>query len=657
MAQLDPPSLRCLQVLTNGDVKLSWLPPPDPGITFYSYEIFWSTSSSGPFTALSPTISSINTVSYLHTGTPALSSGIYYYMVTHSGPGGATHSIHSDTLRTLFFNVFNNTSPVAIELKYNNLHEPKLPSSLSTFTIEKEYPIGTWNALAIYPGLSYFDTLSVCSASINYRTSLMDGSGCISVSNIIGGNFKDTKFPERPIIDSISVLPNGNTVLAWRVPIDKDIVKYEIQYKSAATYTPVDVVNGRSSLTYTFLNTKANSDTILLGVAAIDSCNKGSTVNYTLNSMFLKTEYDSCAYITKLRWNEYLSMPKGILNYRVLYSLDGVTFKEIGRTKSTNFEHQQVDGGRAVHYFIRVANTDLSITASSNRVGFFTSQTPIPDYIYIKDVSAASKSSNRLNILVDTSKESRGIDIQRSEDSLHFETIGFVPYAGSPNLVFVDQTAAASSKSYYYKLALRDACGNLRSVSNVVKTILLKVKQDPNDLFLHHLSWTKYSGFAAFVKEYRVVRIVNNVPEPTAIATTQIHTNSYSDNLEDLAAKGTKIEYIVQAVENGGNPYGVVGTSDSNPVDVYIEGRLWVPNTLMPNGINKTWQPVMHFVDESDYHIKVFNRWGNVVFETRLNSEAWDGANCQAGVYVYIIHYKNARGEHKEITGTINLIL
>ncbi len=657
LAQLSPPDLRCLEVQANGDVKLTWIPPSDPNGVFHSYEIFYSSTANGPYTPITNTISSINTNSFIHTGSSATVSGIYYYAVTRSGIGGATTSISSDTLRTLFFTVINNSAGVALQLMYNNIHQPPLVSSASSFTIEKEYPIGTWNLLRITSGLSYFDTISICTASINYKVSLIDNSGCVSISNINGGVFKDTKSPSEPIVDSISVLPDGSTVLGWKIPGDNDIVKYEIQYKTAqGTNSVLTEVNGRSNTSYTYATAAANATNVGIFVGAIDSCNRSSTLNYNLNSMFLKTEYNRCSYTTQLSWNDYLFMQKGILEYQIYYTNDSINFTKIGSTQTTQFTHTKVDAGKKVGYFIRVVNKDKRITASSNRVYFFSSQVQIPDYLYLRTVNAINKTTNQIHILIDTSKPSEGMKILRSDDSLNYSAIGYVTYIGSPNLIFLDENAEPNKKSYYYKAVLTDSCGNERAGSNVVKTILLQVKEAEEDLFTKHLSWTNYLGFAAGVKEYRVFRVINDVAEPNAIKTTNANVTFMSDNVEQLASVGTKIEYFIQAIENTGNPYGVTENSNSNRVEVYIEGRLFIPNAFAPKGVNTKWLPITHFIDRSDYRVQVFNRWGNIVFETRTDNEAWDGGNAPPDIYSYLIHYKNSRGEYKQVTGTVTLM-
>jgi hypothetical protein len=52
----------------------------------------------------------------------------------------------------------------------------------------------------------------------------------------------------------------------------------------------------------------------------------------------------------------------------------------------------------------------------------------------------------------------------------------------------------------------------------------------------------------------------------------------------------------------------------------------------------------------------VFDRWGKKVFETDKDNEGWDGEGFDDGIYVYLINYKNARGEYVELKGTVALL-
>lgn len=652
-AQLAAPDLRCLEVLLNGSVKLTWLAPADPNGLFFSYQIFSSNSAAGPFTQIT-TIGAINTVTFVHPAN-ANNTSQYYFIRALSGSSGSQISENSDTLRTIFLNVI----PAAVDLKlvYNHLLQPKLPTSSTTFTVNKEYPKGIWNIFGITDKINFQDTLIVCEDSMSYQITLGDAAGCVSASNTQRGEYKDQKPPNEPYVDSISVLPNGQTVLAWRVPRDIDIELYRIlNQPPGGPNNYIDSVTGRPSTIYTYTVLDALNQPVKLFVAAEDSCPNISTFDDEPTTIYVQAYYDVCAYQTKLSWNEYKGMHKGVKEYRIYYSVNGGAFNRIGTSNTNTFTHEQANPGKTLCYFVRVINTDETITASSNRTCFFSKQVRSPAFVYLKKVSALNEKSIDVHVYLDSTIGISGLDVRRSNNDLDYTNIGFLSFNGTSSYSFIDTNAEPVKQSYYYKIFLRDSCNNIRMNSNVAKTILLRVKQDENMLFTQHLSWTDYLGFGGGVSGYNIYRIINNELDRSPIGFADAQTTNFVDDVENAAADGSSIQYMIEAVEGITNPYGLLEKSNSNSETVYIEGRLFVPNAFAPDGTNKTWKPITHFISKTEYMVRVFDRWGGKVFETTNDTDTWDGANLPAGVFVYLISYKNSRGEYQEAKGTVNLI-
>lgn len=658
-AQLGSPSLRCLQVATNGDATLTWIPPADPLNIFDSYDIYYSTNNT-TFSLIATLAGSVGTSSYVHLGAGADVQSRYYFIRTKSGTSGNGVSAPSDTLRTIFLNLNpGNGGQEFLKITYNNVHQPKLSTTNANFSILKEYPIGTWSTFTVTNAIAYNDTLSVCQASMNYQIRLLDNSGCVSTSNFQGGIYNDKKNPNEPVIDSISVLPNGNVILAWRVPRDPDIVKYRIYelsvVNSATINAIIDTVIGRNSSSYTFV-TGSMDQPISIFLSSLDSCARISPFTNDGGTMFLTQKYDRCNYTTALNWTPYKNMPKGIREYRIYYSPDATNFTVIGTTTATSFSHLKVDPDKNVCYYIRAFSTDNAVTSSSNKVCFYSTQVIAPAYVYIKSASVIRNTIN-LRIFLDNTKSSKGIDILRSEDGVSFSPIGFVPFRGADTYTFVDKTdIQPSTKSYYYQGTIKDSCGNTRTVSNIVKTIVLKISDDQEFIFTKHLSWSNYIGFAGGVASYDIYRVLTDSTNLELVGNSGLFSTSFTDNLEYTAEKGSKVEYYVEAIEASGNPYGFVSRAGSNRQSVYIEGRIFIPEAFAPRGKNKVWRPITHFIDKNEYSVKIFNRWGEKVFDSPDDTVGWDGDGAPTGIYAYVISYKNSRGEYLELKGTLLLL-
>lgn len=89
---------------------------------------------------------------------------------------------------------------------------------------------------------------------------------------------------------------------------------------------------------------------------------------------------------------------------------------------------------------------------------------------------------------------------------------------------------------------------------------------------------------------------------------------------------------------------------------------IYIPTAFSPDGKgiekNNTFLPVTNNVQE--YTIKIFNRWGELMWETTDLEEAWDGTKagieCLPDVYLYVVKATNQEGRDYEFNGTITLL-
>jgi gliding motility-associated-like protein len=69
---------------------------------------------------------------------------------------------------------------------------------------------------------------------------------------------------------------------------------------------------------------------------------------------------------------------------------------------------------------------------------------------------------------------------------------------------------------------------------------------------------------------------------------------------------------------------------------------LFIPNVFTPNndGKNDVFEVIARGV--KDYHLQIFNRWGNIVFETTNPNAVWTGGKngyyVPDGTYVWIVY-------------------
>ncbi|MCC6601164.1 MAG: gliding motility-associated C-terminal domain-containing protein [Crocinitomicaceae bacterium] len=109
------------------------------------------------------------------------------------------------------------------------------------------------------------------------------------------------------------------------------------------------------------------------------------------------------------------------------------------------------------------------------------------------------------------------------------------------------------------------------------------------------------------------------------------------------------------------------GCSDTLCRDMVIQSilQVWVPNTFTPNkdGVNDEFRPVVHGYDPEHYKLLIYDRWGNLIFETNNPQSAWTG-NVQGGgyyaqvdAYVWRIELERLSDAKYEVfEGVVNLV-
>lgn len=89
------------------------------------------------------------------------------------------------------------------------------------------------------------------------------------------------------------------------------------------------------------------------------------------------------------------------------------------------------------------------------------------------------------------------------------------------------------------------------------------------------------------------------------------------------------------------------GCSDTLLLKQYVTviggGSIFVPNAFTPNfdNVNDVFRPVTTGVLPNDYELKIFNRWGQLIFESHDPTIGWDGSYngqaCQTEAYLWMI--------------------
>ena len=90
------------------------------------------------------------------------------------------------------------------------------------------------------------------------------------------------------------------------------------------------------------------------------------------------------------------------------------------------------------------------------------------------------------------------------------------------------------------------------------------------------------------------------------------------------------------------------------------ETNIFIPNAFTPNNDGKNDCLCISGEWVDDFHIAIFTRWGEKVYESDNITQCWDGRFrdnwCMPGVYVYYCRIKCANGQLTQLKGDVTLI-
>lgn len=92
--------------------------------------------------------------------------------------------------------------------------------------------------------------------------------------------------------------------------------------------------------------------------------------------------------------------------------------------------------------------------------------------------------------------------------------------------------------------------------------------------------------------------------------------------------------------------------------ELIIEGSpaLVLPNIITANGDGKNEGLLVQVPDLTGYQLRVYNRWGSLVWESQDPNQGWTGAESSAGIYYYLVHFADCTGEQHTFKSWVELI-
>ncbi|MBI1183163.1 PKD domain-containing protein [bacterium] len=383
-----------------------------------------------------------------------------------------------------------------------------------------------------------------------------------------------------------------------------------------------------------------------------DSCNNKSLLSSPISRIVVSGD-NQIENVLRLRW-KFLE-PNNFKTFRIYRRYpDGKAWKlidSIAGSAKVYLDSTACDSG----YVYRVEGvTTYNGTSLSNEVklkAFFTKKnTPLKMY----RATVQGDSVVRLDWERNTHAGQRKYVIDRAGADKLWQ----IGYDSAFVNHYIDTAADVRKNYFHYRVYVEDFCGNISPISNWGTSILLHGNDKSGNVAL---SWNEYEGWPAGYKFALQVKFGNGKFEN--LATFDNEGLSYTDN--DLHSQmDTPWCYRVVAIQATGRQ----DSSFSNIYCDYFTSNIYIPNAFSPNddGVNDFFILYGDALRREDlgnldsYSLLIFDRWGEILFESDDPTMAWDGKKdgevLPLGQYTYLVKIKEKDGNEINETGPVFII-
>lgn len=549
-----------------------------------------------------------------------------------------------------------------------DIHWNTPTDSCATFTHFNLY--GRDNPLSLFQMLGSYNNVSINSLNIklknirNWEFYLVYQTACNGTDSIFSDTIRiDKVAPPNSEIDSVSVdLASQKTVIGWTENTADDIMGYNVYYVTSTN----SIIETTSSLEYQDNDAGRNpaQASQKYGIAAFDSCGNTSLISSPHSTIHLSSVYNECTKTISLSWTPYIGWP--IQEYEIYLRINNGGFSKIGTVipNINQFTYNFLKFGDTYCFYVRARKESSSISSSSNLVCNSANTIFPSDNSYIAKASVI-RESVELVCVVQPGSSAQKINIYKKVDNGSFglwRTEPLTNPAAGQTLRFMDEDVSVHSRNYTYYFTTEGPCNLIFDTSQSSKTILLHLTMaEPGD---QTLNWNLYNDFIKATDRQQVLLIDDPISDYGStwniLSTSNNSLVTYQD-FTTLSIDQQQICYCLRAIENSAfAPYNRMDTSYSNVECVTADPLVFFPNAIQINGFNTVFYPKGVFIDYSQSYFLVYDRWGQILYETTDIRVGWDGTVngefVQSDVYAYKAVIVGLNGKILYFDGTITVL-
>ena len=543
------------------------------------------------------------------------------------------------------------------------------------------------------------DSISIC------HDHDLDASGCnvfyyitnydsTSFSEVKGGNFGDSNFPEWPNLTHLDIENDTTLVLYWEPSDSDDIHYYKLcRRNSSGDWDSINCYYKHTTPITIAKNICGDTNIIFpYTIFATDFCGNPSRVGELESTNILyppileSVEYDNCNTLTFKR-NKNRSLNGEITGCKIQYKLD-YTAQEI--KDSIESPLQYVDPIETDFQIYRLnvleypelSNTNhifrIRTTARTADGQYLSSNTCWSDPVSIGEIPEAPDFSI-VSVITNSNNSNNSITLRITDNSSNpisgRKYILTRDYGGSTQEIWSKNDDEIPSR---FTTTFTDDISNTNSYINYRLSVVYKCNNDTlgetcfNSIYLDTsgndteiaLSWNSISTDQYDDITYNVVRTYNGEEYSEDVQ----NNTTYTEDLSFIDPNSFKpVKWHVEAINNGNNIIAV-----SNTITLENSGDLLMPDAFIPDSeheINRFFGPMNKF-DENNikkYTLRIFNNTGTLIWSTDkyssddLEISRWDGNDfrgqpCVRGTYIYDVYVELDENITRTARGTVTLI-
>lgn len=177
-------------------------------------------------------------------------------------------------------------------------------------------------------------------------------------------------------------------------------------------------------------------------------------------------------------------------------------------------------------------------------------------------------------------------------------------------------------------------------------TLLVENSCNPNDTDINSVSINVQSINGSFYFTQNPINVetttINLIGSGGDIYQwNSIFTGTSSGNEYTALLTGVSGDFIFEMIVQ--NSLGCIDTV-YNTLTINENYNIFIPNSFTPDGneVNQTWLPILSKVyDVNDYNLRIFNRWGEIIWESKDPNISWDGTYknipVSSGSYTWVL--------------------